>query len=267
MRNSNNLTIIKLGGSAITHKGLSPPQTKNNLITRISKELKVYQNQLIVVLGGGAYGHQAAHSYGFGNPITSKKQLLAGIPMIRHNMSILSTIVEEAMNRENIPAVVFPPFSFVILNKGNISSFPTNIIEKSLNSNNVVIIHGDVCFDTSLGASILSGDTITVYLANKLKAKNVFIGTNVDGVYDDNPQKNPDAKHIPIVDNSNIDTVIKETGTSMATDVTGGMNRKIRELVSLSDKGIRIVIFNLLIPGRLEKLLIGETVICTEIQL
>lgn len=267
MPNSSDLTIIKLGGSAITHKGLSPPQTKNELITRICKELKVYNNQLIVVLGGGAHGHQAAYSYGFGEPKTSQKRLLAGIPLIRHNMSILSITVEEAMNRENIPGVVFPPFSFVTLDNGIITNFPTNIIEKALQSRYVAIIHGDVCFDTNLGASILSGDTITVYLANKLNAKRVFIGTNVDGIYEDNPELNPDTKHIPVVNSSNIDHVIKGVGTSIDTDVTGGMSRKIKELLDLADKGIEIAIFNLLIPGRLEKLLIGKSVLCTKIEL
>jgi isopentenyl phosphate kinase len=267
MLNSNDLTIIKLGGSAITHKSLSPPQVKDKVLTRISKEIKVSDDQLIIVLGGGAHGHQAAQTYGFGDSKTSQERLLDGIPLIHHNMNILSMAVEDAMSNENIPAVIFSPFSFVTLNNRAITNFPTNIIEKALHSKFAIILHGDVCFDTSLGASILSGDTITAYLANKLNAKRVFIGTNVDGVYEDNPQYNPDAKHIPVVNSTNIDKVIKGAGTSITTDVTGGMSRKIIELLDLAGKDIRIVIFNLLIPGRLKKLLVGEPTLCTEIKL
>jgi isopentenyl phosphate kinase len=265
--NFSNLTIIKLGGSAITQKDFSPPQVKEKLLTRIIKELKTTDNQLVVILGGGAHGHQAAHKYGFGDPSTSRKKLLSGIPLIRHNMSILSLAVEGSMNRKHVPAVVFPPFTFVKLNNKNIASFPTNIIEEALASGHVVITHGDVCFDNTLGASILSGDTITVYLANKLSAKRVLIGTNVDGIYEENPQQNPKAKHIPIVNNSNLDEVLKGAGMSTTTDVTGGMGRKIKELLYLANKGIRIIIFNLLIPGRLERLLGDESVLCTEIKL
>ena len=267
MPNSNDLTIVKFGGSAITHKDISPPQVKGELLKRISKELKACSKQLIVVLGGGAHGHQAAHAYGFGDSMTSKERLLAGIPSIRHNMNILSLKVEEAINEEQMPAVVFSPFSFVMLNKGIITRFPINIIEKALHSNYVVITHGDVCFDNSLGASILSGDTIIAYLAKKLKAKNVLIGTNVDGIYEENPQFNPNAKHIQIVNKSNIDYVIKKAGLSLDTDVTGGMGRKLTDLLDLANKGIKIAIFNLLVPSRLEKLLAGESVLCTEIQL
>lgn len=265
MLNLSSLTIVKLGGSAITYKNLSPPKVKDEILMRIVKELKVNNNQLIIILGGGAYGHQAAHAYGFGDPLTSQEQLLAGIPSIRHNMCILSTAVEEAMNKENIPAVVLPPFSFVTLNKGNITKFPTDIIKKTLQSGCIVITHGDVCFDNNLGVSILSGDTITVYLAEKLEAKTILIGTDVDGVYDSNPQYNPNAKHISIISKSNLDEIMKGAGSSTAIDVTGGMGRKLRELLNLADKGIRIIIFNLLIPSRLEKLLIGESVLCTEI--
>lgn len=267
MHNSNDLTIVKLGGSAITHKGLTPPQVNDALLLRISKELKACNNQLIIVLGGGAHGHQAAHAYGYGDTTTSVERLLAGIPLIRHNMSLLSIAVEKAINNEKLPAVVLPPFSFVTLNEGIIENFPTNIIQNTLRSKCVVIIHGDVCFDTSLGVSILSGDTILAYLADELNAKSVFIGTNVDGVYEDNPQYNPDAKHIPVINSSNIDNVIKWASTSTATDVTGGMRRKIKELLYLANKGIKISIFNLLVPSRLEKLLLGESVLCTEIQL
>ena len=229
--------------------------------------MKLYHKQLIVVLGGGAHGHQAAHEYGFGNPKTSKERLLAGIPAIRHNMNVLSLTVEEAINQEKIPAVVLPPFSFAILNNGFISKFSTNIIKRALHSKHVVITHGDVCFDSNLGAAILSGDTILAYLANKLNAKNVFIGTNVDGVYEENPQYNPNAKHIQIVNQSNIDRVIRRAGSSLDTDVTGGMGRKLIELLDLADKDIKIAIFNLLVPGRLEKLLAGKSVLCTKIQL
>ena len=262
-----NLTIVKFGGSAITHKDSSPPQIKKDVLKRIIKELKNYSGQLVIVLGGGAHGHQAAHAYGFGDPSTDQKKLLDGIPSIRHNMSILANAIEEIMSQENLPAVILSPFSFVTLEKRNIVSFPTEIIEKTLHSSCIVITHGDVCFDNTFGASILSGDTITVHLAKKLDANRIFIGTNVDGVYDSNPQLNPNAKHIPIINNSNLNEILKGAGLSSATDVTGGMDHKLRELLTLANDTTSIAIFNLLIPGRLERLLNGESVLCTEIKL
>ena len=138
-------------------------------------------------------------------------------------------------------------------------------MERALESGCVVVTHGDVCFDEERGASILSGDTITVYLAKKLDVKSVYIGTDVDGVLDDNPTLNPSAKHIPVIDHTNREDVLRKTGPSKNTDVTGGMSKKLNELLELAKQDLDIVIFNLTVPGRLTSLLSGESVTCTRI--
>lgn len=261
-----NLVIVKLGGSVITHKETSPPAINEEHLHRIAKELTVHNGKLIVVLGGGAHGHQAAHKHGFGSPDTNPEKLLAGIPEIRHNMSLLASKVEEEMHSQGIPGVVFSPFMFVTLRDNLIDNFPTEIIEKTLNAGTAVIIHGDVCIDKTKAASILSGDTIAKYLAEELKPKAVFIGTNVDGVMDANPETNLDAKPIPLINNSNKDRILAMTGPSSSTDVTGGMTKKITELLELANNDVNVVIFNLLVADRLTALFGNESVVCTRIQ-
>jgi len=260
------LTIVKLGGSVITHKDATPPKLNDTNLARIAKELKTHSGELIIVLGGGAHGHQAAHLHGYANPNSPKDQLLKGIPPIRHNMSNLSSSVESYLNREGIPAVVISPFTTVTLKNGMIHSYPTNIIKKSIESELVVVTHGDVCFDIERAASILSGDTIAVYLAKELNAGKVLIGTDVDGVLDDNPKINPSAKHIPLINQENKEIILSKTGPSTNTDVTGGMSKKLTELLELSKQDKEIIIFNLTVPGRLELLLRNEPTICTRIQ-
>lgn len=261
------LTIVKLGGSVITYKDSSPPKINEINLFRIAKELKVHRDQLIIVLGGGAHGHQAAHSHGFADSNSPKDLLLKGIPPIRHNMSKLASSVETTLNKEGIPAIIIPPFSFVTLKNGLILDFPTNIIRKSLDNGLVVISHGDVCFDEERAVSILSGDTVTVYLAKELNAETVLIGTDVDGVLDDNPKFNPSAKYIPIINQDNKETILSKTGPSTSTDVTGGMLKKVSELLEISKHNRKIVIFNLTVPNRLKLLLQNESTICTRIQL
>jgi isopentenyl phosphate kinase len=259
------LIIVKLGGSVITHKGTSPPATNDENLTRIAKELKTYRDGLVVVLGGGAHGHQAAHSHGYGDPNTSKERLLMGIPNIRHNMSVLALQVESVLNNEGMPTIVIPPFSITTLKNKTIQTFSIDIIKRALENECVVVTHGDVCFDEERGASILSGDTIAVYLAKTLVAQSVYIGTDVDGVLDDNPKTNPSAKHIPIIDNANRENVLRKTGPSSNTDVTGGMSKKVNELLELAKQDTEIIIFNLTVPGRLTSLLSGEPIVCTRI--
>ena len=261
-----NIIIVKFGGSVITQKDSSPPQVNEEHLHRIAKELAEHDGKLIVVLGGGAHGHQAAHKYGFANPSTKPDRLIQGIPEIRHNMSVLSAKVEEVLNAEGIPSVIFSPFMFVTLQDNIIEYFPLDIIETVLNNGLVLIIHGDVCIDKKKSASILSGDTIATYLAKTMSAKSVLIGTNVDGVFETNPILNPNAKHIPVINKSNLKLVIERTGPSSSIDVTGGMAKKIKELLTLANHNVEVTIFNLLVPGRLSDLLKGNPTICTKIQ-
>ncbi|MHA2353817.1 MAG: isopentenyl phosphate kinase [Candidatus Thorarchaeota archaeon] len=262
----NRLTIVKLGGSVITYKDSSPPKVNKENLLRIAKELKTSTEPLIVILGGGAHGHQAAHRHGFGNPSTSSERLLKGIPSIRHNMSILSLAVEEALDEAGVQGTVFPPFLMASLNNKEIVSLQTSHMQKAIQSGFTVITHGDVCFDESLGASILSGDTIAVFLARELGASSLYIGTDVDGVLEENPKDNPEAVHIEIINNMNIDSVLSKAGPSSSTDVTGGMAKKLGDIFTLDDLDINIAIFNLRVPGRLSTLLAGKTPKCTLIR-
>jgi isopentenyl phosphate kinase len=137
----------------------------------------------------------------------------------------------------------------------------------SIRSGLAIITHGDVCFDDVRGASILSGDTILVHLAKVLDAESVYIGTDVDGVYEADPKDNPDARIIPTIDKSNIDRVLLGAGSSKATDVTGGMAAKLADLAKLAGMKREIAVFNLSIPGRLEAMLSRKPVVCTRIVL
>ena len=181
-------------------------------------------------------------------------------------MSVLSTAVEQSLNQEGIQGVVLPPFLMVSLDNKEIVSFQTSLIERAIRTGLTVITHGDVCFDESLGASIISGDTIAVYLAKKLKATSLYIGTDVDGVLEEDPQTNPKAAHIEVIDATNIETILDRAGPSSATDVTGGMEKKLRDIFTLVGLGIDIAIFNLGVPGRLSALLSGKTPPCTMIR-
>lgn len=262
-----NLTIVKLGGSVITNKASTPPEINRSNLVRIAEELKNYGGRLIIVLGGGAHGHQSAHSHGYADSSTPPNQLLKGIPHVRHNMSILALEVETILSNAGIPGVVIAPFSASWLSNGSIVKFPLKLIQKSLDAELVVITHGDVCYDEVLGASILSGDTIAVHIAEKLSAAALYLGTDVDGVFEDNPRINPQAKLIPVIDKSNMKEVLQKSGPSSATDVTGGMTKKLKELFKISSTGTEIAIFNLTAPNRLSDLLLGTPTYCTRISI
>ncbi|NHI83238.1 MAG: hypothetical protein EAX81_02900 [Candidatus Thorarchaeota archaeon] len=265
MPQAKKLIIVKLGGSVITHKSSVPPKVNIANLTLIAKEIKDYTGKLILVLGGGAHGHQAAHSYGYSDVSTDKRQLIRGIPHIRHNMSILSLEVESILKANNLQSVILSPFSLVLLNDRIIESFAITSIQRTIDSGIIVILHGDVCFDNILGASILSGDTIAAYLAKRLKANALYMGTDVDGIFEGDPHLDSSAKLVPLIDQSNKEQILRMAGPSSATDVTGGMTKKLQELFWLSNSGIDIAIFNLQKKDVLSGLLRGRKVLCTRI--
>jgi isopentenyl phosphate kinase len=260
------VTIVKLGGSVITFKDSTPPRVNLEVVSRVAKEIGNDIQNLILVLGGGAHGHQAAHLYGYGDDSTPKENLLRGIPLIRRNMTNLAMAVESEFEKIGSSSVIVSPFMFATMNEGLLSDFPVRIFTHSLDAGLTAVTHGDVCFDSARGASILSGDTIVAYLSRKLNVTSVLIGTNVDGVYDSDPKANPDAVIIPKISSDNIQDVIAGAGPSGTTDVTGGMGKKMEELLGLSSATREVVIFNLLVSGRLRALLNGESVLCTRIQ-
>ena len=257
--------ILKLGGAVITYKDRSPPEINHESINRIVEELQVSDASLILVLGGGAHGHQAAEKYGFGNPSTPQRRRLDGIPEIRHNMNLLASEIVATLSEHQIPSIAIPPMAIAQLHNSSIDTIYLSSFRSALDAGITVVTHGDVCFDSELGAAILSGDTISVYLAKELDAKSVLLGTDVDGVLDANPNKNPDAKLISILKASENIPALNFAGPSKSIDVTGGMSRKVKELLPLAESEIEIVIFNLNAPGRLRRILSGEPIIGTRI--
>ena len=259
------LVVVKLGGSVITHKNRSPPATDQQSLLRIAQELRSHHGPLVVIHGGGAYGHQAAAQYGYQTPGSSPDQKMKGVPEIRRNMSKLAFDVQSALFEADLKPVVFPPFTWISLDGGEIVSYYHEPLERSLRANLTVITHGDVCFDRKSGATILSGDTLAAWMALRFGAERVLVGTNVDGVFHDDPHKNPYAELMPVIDSHDASAALGKVGPSRDTDVTGGMAKKLTDLLTAAREGVEVIIFNLTVPGRLRNLLKGRSELCTRI--
>jgi isopentenyl phosphate kinase len=180
-------------------------------------------------------------------------------------MTVLSLDMEQSLREQGLPAVVIPPFCIAQLQDGTILTFNLDIVKQVLSRDCVLITHGDVCIDTSRGASILSGDSIVTYLAQNLAPHYVIIGTDVDGLFDADPRANTQAQLIPLINRSNRSKILESTGPSLSTDVTGGMTKKVTELLALKNIKSKIIILNLCVPKRLEHALADRSIRCTTV--
>lgn len=224
------LLIIKFGGSVITDKNKATPSPRLDLISSLSKQIKKLHHQknfqIILVHGAGSYGHPIAKKYSLHKGMKTTQQKLA-FSKINQIMLDLNKIVMESLIEQNIPVINFIPHTFIQQSAGKLQPFDLTTIKQSLNQNQIPVLFGDAVLDDQWGCSILSGDTIISYLAAKLGAHQVIFLSDVDGVFDSNPKKNPQAQIILEINNHNLDQVIGQLESHHQFDVTGEMKGKI----------------------------------------
>ncbi len=89
------------------------------------------------------------------------------------------------------------------------------------------VVHGDVAFDSVRGGTIVSTEDIFKYLAVQLHPKRVLIAGIEAGVWADYPAC---TRIIERITPDNLDEILPALGGSAATDVTGGMASKVKEM-------------------------------------
>jgi uridylate kinase len=104
-----------------------------------------------------------------------------------------------------------------------------------------------VIFGAGLGAPFFSTDTTAAQRALEIGAEVVLMAKGVDGVYDSDPRKNPDAKKF---DKLTYDEVLQK-GLKVADATAISLCR---------DNDLPIVVFNLLENGNIAKAVAGKTI-------
>jgi isopentenyl phosphate kinase len=233
--------IVKLGGSVITDK-TRPFTVKQAAIRRLARELKAVKGPVVVVHGGGSFGHPLASKYKIADGYKKRTQLM-GISLTHRAMERLNSYLIEAFQRAGIPAIAVQPSACAVVNNGRIKSMQINPIKNMLTMGLVPVLYGDVVLDINRGISILSGDQIVAYLARKLRASRVILGVDVDGVYTTSPKKDNNAKLVRRITLYDVE-LVASLGSGVKGDVTGGMRNKVMELLELAKLDIEAEIVN-----------------------
>jgi isopentenyl phosphate kinase len=246
--------IVKLGGSVITDKR-KPFKVRKTVLTRLAQELSKARHPLVVVHGGGSFGHPLAAKYEIAQGYRNEKQL-KGFAATHRAMEKLNAEVVEAFRRVGLPAIAIQPSASAVVGNGKLISMELRPLKKLLELGLVPVLYGDAVPDVRRGMSILSGDQLVVYLAKALEASRVIVGVNVDGVYTSDPRKGRAELLRKITPASW--SGLSFPGDRGVKDVTGGMENKVMELLSLAKSGIESEIVNANKPGILEKLVTGK---------
>ena len=257
-------TILKLGGSVITLK--DRPFTPNKkAIMRLAEEIaRSDVNSLLIVHGGGSFGHPLAKQYEINRGYKDASQII-GFSKTHQAMTTLNKLIIDSLIDRNIPAVEIQPSSCIITKSGRIQVMEQRPLTKLLRMGFVPVLYGDAVPDSDTGFAILSGDQLVSTLAIQLNAHRIIIGADVDGICTADPKIDPSAKLIHHISLSELKKLQPNIGEAKVTDVTGGMLGKMMELIPAIEQKIQVIIVNAAKLNNVYKALKGEKVVGTVI--
>jgi isopentenyl phosphate kinase len=258
-------TVLKLGGSVITNK--EKPLTPNlPAIERLAREiLRANISSLVLVHGGGSFGHPVAEQYEIREGYKDSSQIM-GFSKTHQAMTKLNKLIVDSLINHNIPAVGVQPSSCVVTKDGRIQSMEERPLKKMLEMGFVPVLYGDAVVDSQTGFAILSGDQLVSSLAIKLDADRIILGVDVNGLCTEDPKTDPSARLIQHVTLKELKDLKHKIEGSKVTDVTGGMLGKMLELTPAVEYGILTTIVNAAKPSRVYKALKGEKVVGTIVE-
>jgi len=236
-------TVLKLGGSVVTEKDRDetvdgPALDRAAAAVAAARsgsdgdgaEATDAVDDLVIVHGGGSFGHPNAAEWG----VTTEEGTrdADGVLAIHGAMTTLNKFVLRRLRDEGVPAVPVHPLSAAHRDADADLTLPTGQVRTLLDEGFVPVLHGDVIAHAGEGVTVLSGDEIVAELAGQLTADRVGVCSTVPGVLDaDDGDAVDEASVIPEI--SSFDEVADVLGGSDATDVSGGMAGKVRELLAL----------------------------------
>lgn len=260
-----NPILLKLGGSVLSTKE-KPLTPDNEAITRLAGEIAASSvASLILVHGGGSFGHPMAHAYKIKEGYCDSAQLI-GFSKTHQAMSTLNNLIIDALITKNIPAVAVQPSAYIITENGRLQNPNFGSVEKMLHLGLVPVLYGDAVLDSKLGFTILSGDQLVSSLSRYFCAEKIILGVDVDGLYTDDPKVNPEATLIKEIGLDELKMMLSKIGKSITMDVTGGMYGKMVEMISALEEGASVIIVNAGKPGRVFRALRNIDVVGTVIR-
>ncbi|NIP61614.1 MAG: gamma-glutamyl kinase [Nitrosopumilaceae archaeon] len=223
------MILVKMGGSVITNKD-KPLSARRASIQKITTALKKIKDPLVIVHGGGSFGHY--WSVKFDMHTKPARYDPRGVATVKNSMVYLNKIILDSFLKCNLNPYCLPPTDFMSKNKPIRSKILE--IEKMAKSHLVPVTFGDALWFGNKKSFILSGDKIMSILASYLKPRLSIFLLNVDGLYSDLNSKDL------IYNVGNQSPKISSTNL----DVTGGMLRKLEEANKISRMGHTVFFVN-----------------------
>jgi isopentenyl phosphate kinase len=231
--------VVKLGGSVVTDKGVAFSY-RDEVVRDLGRAMRASKLSLVIVHGGGSFGHVVAKRYGLSSRKSSPSA--EGVSETREAMFRLNAKVCASLSVAGLHPYSFSPFTLLDLEDEGGLSF----IENLLSAGVAPVTFGDVIHDGK-GFRILSGDTMSVELSKMLGATRCVMAMDVDGLL------GSDGKLIDLLD----DAVLGRMKRGGTEDATGGMVLKVKEALRMAAAGTEVRLVSGLRPTEFSKALKG----------
>lgn len=255
-----NLIFLKLGGSLITDKS-QPLTPRMGVIARIAAEIaethKENPNtQLLLGHGSGSFGHAVASEYNTQEG-GSTPEYWQGFAAVWKAARELNQILIKHLAEAGLPVIAFPPSAGVIARQASLRNWDIQPIKHALSHNLIPVVQGDVIFDEVLGGTIFSTEQVFSYLSKALDPQRILLAGQDAGVYRDPERRDEIIQEITPED---ISQILPSLSGAETADVTGGMESKIRWMLSLvkSQPKLKVQVFSGALPGLIKRALIGD---------
>ena len=214
--------VVKFGGSVITDKS-KPFSFRSDVVSALSEEIASSDHDVVVVHGGGSYGHVLAKQHGISSDAAQVQAI--GVSKTRASMFDLNGLVCKTMMEFKLNPYPFAPFD--ALGKGTASAA---WLKSLMKAGLTPVTFGDVV-PAPGGFKVMSGDVIAQDLSKILLPERCVFALDVDGVYEENtrviiPELTPaKARRLDI---------------PRSDDATGGMNTKLEVAAKLASTGVKV---------------------------
>ena len=265
MKSSNEIILLKLGGSLLTNKN-KPFSIRENVVRNAVQQIIEANDKLILIHGGGSFGHPLAKKYKIskGHDTSIDNQIL-GLAETHEAMNKLNTYIINRFLEKKSPAIPMQASTIFIKDSHRISTQSIDIIEAALNLGVIPVLYGDIILDKHGSFSIISGDRIILELCRNLKkyiVSKVIFAIEKDGIYVKDNKEN--AKLILKLNHKELDHIYLAE-LDQKIDVTGGIKGKLKSIKEICELNIPVQIINGLNEEFIFRALKGLDLKCTKI--
>lgn len=253
--------ILKLGGSVITDKEKPltiDAESVENTCEEIARAYREGVSRLVIVHGGGSYGHYIVKKILEGRGYIDEE----GFSDITWWMGELNREIVARLRARGLPAVSIATHSAFYEEAEGVFRYLLEPISHMVGRGLIPVLYGDAVVSRARGYVVLSGDKISWMLASSMGSRKVLFATNVDGIFDRDPSQ-PGASLLKEFRVSRDMAALE--GSRARYDVTGGMRAKILEGVDALKRGVKGLVFNGRKRGYIYKALTGSEDIGTVI--